>query len=238
MTGKKAVLGRVLWTATHRIVRGAHGSASLIDDIAESGDWEALYSAVRTTRFATEYVRWQLDNIPAKRRVNFGAGTKYRTITGVMAPFLRCSESRFSDGSYGVWYGCGDEKTALAETVHHYREFMQSTDRTRMQPASSGYEGMLVKVDCKLHDVNKVPKALDPLDPRHSRKTGAELREADSNGVLWNSVRRPGGQCVGLFWPNVVGRPVREGAWYTYHWTGKGDVIVRNHKTGETLHVA
>lgn len=238
MTGGKEVLGRVYWLATHRIVRGTHGSVSLVDDIAGSGDWEALYSAARTTRFATEYVRWQLDNIPADRRVNFGASSSFRTITGIMGPFLRCSESRFSEGDYGVWYGCGDERTALAETVYHYREFMQSTDRTRTQPASSEYEGLLVKIDCELHDVNTVPKARDPVDYRHSRKIGARLRGADSNGVMWNSVRHPGGQCVGLFWPAAVGRPVREGARYIYHWTGMGDVVVRNLKTDETLHFA
>ena len=226
------------WKRAHRIVRGAHGSVGLIDDIADPGDWKALYTAAYATRFSNEYVRWQFDNIPPKRRVNFSDGSSYRTITGVMVPFVRCSESRFSDGSYGIWYASGDERTALAETVHSYREFMMSTERTRTQPSSSGFEGIFVKVDCELHDVNKVPKVLDPADYSHSNKIGRRLRDADSNGVLWNSVRYSDGQCVGLFWPNVVGRPVREESWYTYHWTGQGDVVVKNHKTEETLHIA
>ena len=156
---------------------------------------------------------------------------------GVMVPFLRCFKSRFSDGGYGVWYGCENERTALAETVYHYREFMQSTDFTRKKPSSSGFEGMIVKIDRQLHDVNKVPQALHPSDYRQARKTGARLRSADSNGVLWNSVRHTDGRCVGLFWPDMVGRPVREAAQYIYRWTGNGDVIVKNRQTDEVLKI-
>lgn len=238
MTKPREALKRVKWPKTHRIVRAADDAVSLVDDIADPGDWVLLNSAALTTRLSTEHAKWQLDNMPAGRRVDFSK-SDYTTIMGIMIPFLRCSQSRFSDGSYGVWYGCGDERTALAETVHHYRKFMQSTERTRTRASSSGYEELIVSLDRRLHDVNTLPKALHPSNYDFSRRAGARLRSANSNGVLWSSVRHPEGKCVGLFWPDVVGRPVKTGARYIYRWlaSGAGEVIVRNRQTDEVLSV-
>ena len=52
-----------------------------------------------------------------------------------------------------------------------------------------------------------------------SRRLGRALRESGSDGVVYDSVRDPGGQCAGVFWPDCVA-PFSQAAHYTYVWDG------------------
>ena len=48
---------------------------------------------------------------------------------------------------------------------------------------------------------------------------GRRLRAQGSNGIVYPSVRRAGGQCVGAFRPKAVGLPI-QGRHLQYHWDG------------------
>ncbi|TIN66685.1 MAG: RES domain-containing protein, partial [Mesorhizobium sp.] len=54
--------------------------------------------------------------------------------------------------------------------------------------------------------------------------------------LVWNSVRMPGGDCIGIFWPDVITIPV-QGRHYSYHWDGSRVDFVRQHDTGKVLAV-
>jgi hypothetical protein len=51
------------------------------------------------------------------------------------------------------------------------------------------------------------------------------LREADSNGIAYCSVRHAGGECAAVFWPDCLGRCVQS-SHYAYHWDGNAIVAV------------
>jgi hypothetical protein len=59
----------------------------------------------------------------------------------------------------------------------------------------------------------------DPASYAASQKLGRELRDAGSNGVAFESVRRAGGECVALFRPRLV-QNVRQGVHLRYAWDG------------------
>ena len=63
------------------------------------------------------------------------------------------------------------------------------------------------------------------------------VRAAGSDGVVYPSVRRAGGWCIGIFWPDVIAVPV-QGRHYSYHWDGQRVDFVRQHDTGQVLEVA
>ena len=46
---------------------------------------------------------------------------------------------------------------------------------------------------------------------------GRALRAQGNDGLVWSSVRMPDGQCIGIFWPDVIPGPV-QGRHYSYHW--------------------
>jgi hypothetical protein len=96
----------VKWEKSHRIIRTIYPPVDLFEDIAPPEDWEMLVAA--EARFNPR-IRDSVGNlalVPVHRRV---AGP---TASFVMAAFTHVSKarpSRFSDGSYGVWY-CGDRR--------------------------------------------------------------------------------------------------------------------------------
>jgi hypothetical protein len=153
-----------------------------------------------------------------KDRAVFGAGASY-----VMAPFTHVNPkgSRFSDGGYGLYY-CGESlETAIAETVHHFQAFARDArDPERFED----FRVLVGSLDHEFHDVASVSKQrlasiMDPDSYVDSRPFGAELRKERSSGVVYPSARRADGECVGAFWPDVVGLPVQE-RHLQYHWDG------------------
>ena len=52
------------------------------------------------------------------------------------------------------------------------------------------------------------------------------------DGIVYNSVRHPGGQCVAAFWPDVVGIPVQE-RHLNYEWNGEKVLRYFDYQRGE-----
>lgn len=232
MVSGLAVKRRVTWDKTWCIIRSIWPPIDLFEDIADPRDWEALVSVEAKTNPRIRNEVGDLGKVPPARRVG-GPGASL-----VMAPFVHCSTARpgrFTDGSYGVYYAGDREDVALAETIHHQAKFMAATEEA---PGwTSDFRAMIGSIDRELHDVNTVPDVLHPTDYAPSQVEGAGLRAAGSDGLLWNSVRMPGGQCIGVFWPDVVSIPV-QGSHFCYHWNGKRVDFVKRHDTGEILEVS
>jgi hypothetical protein len=231
MVSGMAVRTRVHWPQTYRIIRSIYPPVDLFEDIADPRDWEALVSVEEKTNPRVRLEVGDLGKIPAGRRIA-GPGASY-----VMAPFVHCSPSRpgrFTDGSYGIYYAGDREEVAVAETVHHHQNFMRATNEPPGWTAD--FRVLIGSIDRDLDDVNGVPGVLEPDDYAASQAEGRALRAAGSDGLTWNSVRFPGGRCIGLFWPDIVPVPV-QGRHYSYHWDGKRVDFVKQHDTGTVLAV-
>jgi hypothetical protein len=230
MVGHLAVRAHVR-SQTYRIIRSIFPPIHLFEDIADPRDWEALVAVEEKTNPRVRYEVGDLGKVPAERRVS-GPGSSL-----VMAPFVHCSPDRpgrFSDGSYGIYYAGGTEDVAVAETVHHHQNFMRATQQA---PGwTSDFRVLVGRIDRTLDDVNAVPGVLHPTDYSASHIEGKRLRSAGSDGLLWDSVRMPGGRCIGVFWPDVISIP-DQGRHYCYHWNGKRVDYVRQYDTGAVLKV-
>jgi hypothetical protein len=80
------------------------------------------------------------------------------------------------------------------------------------------------RIDNRFSDVGSLAAALRarilaPDSYADSQPFGARLREEGSNGVTYESVRDPGGHCVGAFRPRAIGRPVQS-KHLMFHWDG------------------
>jgi hypothetical protein len=158
-----------------------------------------------------------LDLVPPHRRVS-GPGASW-----LMAPFTHVSTdrpSRFSDGSYGVLYVGRAFETALFETMHHHARFMAATAQ---KPGwTSQFRELVMDVTATLHDCRGLPPTdpvLAPDDYAAGQALAAGLRASGSDGVVYPSVRHPGGECVGLFYPDLASAPI-QGRPLDYHWNG------------------
>ena len=207
---------RIRWQPACRIVPTRHPSVFLFDRVADQGDFEALYALESLTN---DRVRDEVGRIelvaPQDRLLGPGSGP-------IMAAFthLNPQGSRFSDGSYGVFYAGKERATAIAETRYHHGRFLAATGEGSMHLPMRLYH---VDIDAKLHDLRLDgvvdPRINDPESYEVSRQVGATLRANGSNGVAYRSVRQPGGQCAGLFKPKAA-RNCVHAAYLLYAWDG------------------
>jgi hypothetical protein len=129
----------------------------------------------------------------------------------ILAPFVRqpgaTQASRFSDGSYGVWYGASDQATAKAEVGHHLAAYLSRTralpDRLPRQLVTAVASPERPVVDLRVPQ--QVPEGVLLADSHlASRRFGAECRVAQQWGIVWPSVRRAEGLCVGALRPPLL----------------------------------
>jgi hypothetical protein len=179
--------------------------------------WEALIAAemLVNPRIRDEIGAIRL--VPPADRVS-GPGA-----TWVMAPFayVNPAGSRFSDGSYGVYYAGNELATAVAETAFHFARYARDAGDG---PRRESMRVLVGRIDAGFHDVEALEPAtrralLDPDSYAASRPFGLALRDAGSNGLHYPSVRRPGGRCIAAFRPRVVGIP-RQSRHLAYEWDG------------------
>ena len=67
--------------------------------------------------------------------------------------------------------------------------------------------------------MERTDPVLDPDDYTASQTLGSSLRDLGSDGIVYPSVRQPGGECAGLFYPDRVSLPT-QGRHLDYHWDG------------------
>lgn len=199
-----------------RIIRSLYPPVDLFEDIADPADWPLLIAAEQKTNPRLMESIGRLELVPPARRVA-GPGASF-----LMAPFTHATPdrpSRFSDGTYGVLYVGRAFEVALFETIHHYERFMRRTNEARGW--TSQFREIVLDVAGTLHDLRGagMDDVLHPDDYDAGQVLGALLRAAGSDGIVYPSVRYPGGECVGLFYPDLASRAV-QGRHLDYHWNG------------------
>jgi RES domain-containing protein len=158
-----------------------------------------------------------------------------------MAPFTHVSPdrpSRFTRGAYGVLYVAERFETALLETMRHHSRFMART----AEPAgwTSQFRELVLDVAADLHDLRggdpAWAPALRPDDYEEAQTLAATLRANASEGIVYPSRRDPGGDCVGLFYPDRASNLV-QGRHLDYHWDGHTVDLYRDAGSGSVFRV-
>lgn len=217
-----AGVSRISWKPSWRIIPSRFPPIQLFERVADPADLEAVMELEGMTnpRLRDEIGNIQL--VPPEERVS-GPGS-----TIIMAAFTHMNPdgSRFTDGSYGVYYAAKELETAVAETKYHRTEFMRATNEPRMELDMRVY---LVDVDTDYHDIRGQQAQL-PLVYHASNYAGgqglaSELRAAGVNGIAFSSVRHDGGECIAAF--RTAGLTnVRQERHLCYIWDGQAISLV------------
>lgn len=215
---------RVRWARSVRLVPAGREPLEPLERMSDPGELETVLAFRSLTDPAARDLAGRLVRVPQEDRLH-GEGS-----SDAMTPFLYFSSlgSRFSDGTFGVYYAARERETAIAETVFHQSRFLAAT---REASREVEMQSLVASIDASVHDLRNLgserPELLDP-DPECYPTTAAlarSLRDAGSNGIAYDSVRRVGGQCVALFRPRLVG-PVRRDVKIRYVWDGERQAIV------------
>ena len=145
-------------------------------------------------------------------------------------PFKPWQASRFSDGSYGVWYGSDSVETTVHESAHHWFRGLLSDAGFERSAVVAEREVYSVACGAALLDFRQAtpdfPELLHPADYGFTQRVGARIHREGHPGLLIQSVRRPLGENFAVFNPAVLSNPRLDGQ-LTYRLDGDRIMVER-----------
>jgi hypothetical protein len=201
---------------THRLIPAqyAEGGVSVLTQLTD--DEEILEGIFELDNATNDRLLAESDLLPGidARELVFGIPS-YRIIN---AAFCHAANggTRFSSADRGAWYAGFELETSQAEVTYHKRLWL--TEINWNEEEVSDYADYLADFRAEFHDIRSSPEHADYLNPTDysaSQAIGAVLLAQGSAGIVFPSVRRPGGTCIVCFRPVLVTN-VRLGSSFTF----------------------
>ena len=173
--------------------------ASLLEDEKDAGILQALMLNART-------------HVSRKASVDdfyFTSAIEYPFKT---EPFM---SSRYSNGSYPIWYGSLEIETTVYETVHHSLKFLKATEGA-MNESEIIRKRSIFDVQCSAILINlsglenKYPDIISD-DYSVTQTIGSTVRASGMAGIMSPSARHKKGTNLNIFIPDVLDKPDRLG---------------------------
>ncbi len=191
------------WEYQYRIIPSTFPPINFFEELVDVSQMEEAFYIEGLTNDRIREEVGDIYLIPKEDRIA-GKGSSI-----VMAAFTHIGKpSRFTNGTYGVYYASRDLKTAIKETVFHRENFLSATEEEPMDIDMRVYKGKIVK---PIHDLRleQYSALHHPNDYNPSQAAGHFLKDIGSWGVVYNSVRDRGGECIGAFRPAAISIPVQ-----------------------------
>ena len=187
----------VHWPETYRLIPSRYPPVDLFERVAAPADWEMVAAIEGLTNDRLRDEIGEIALVPVEQRVS-GPGA-----SPIMAAFTHVGgPTRFSDGTYGVYYASDRLEAAIREVAHHHARFLKRTSEASTQVQMRTYVG---SIRCELYDVRgKRPKVHDPDSHAEAQRLGEGVRTAGGSGLVFDCVRMRGAANVAVFRPNVL----------------------------------
>ena len=154
-------------------------------------------------------------------RGEFVHGVPYANFVNAAFAYWKPREMNRFNSTRGAWYAALDVETCIREVAYHMTEFLM---RSGQLTGVVDYAEMFASMAGEFVDLRQAPRhpCLDP-DPAAGYPIGNAIADAARaqglNGVIYPSVRRPGGTCIAALRPHAV-QSVAPGAVYRFAWSG------------------
>lgn len=202
------------WEHQYRIVASEFPPINFFETLVDSELMEELFYIEGLTNDRLRDEVGEIALVSPEDRVS-GPGS-----TPVMAAFTHIgTESRFSDGSFGVYYAGESLTTAIAETKFHRERFL---GYTKEEPGEIDMRTYVGEIGQAMHDIRIGHDELHDQDTGTYPVTQAfsrEMNKVNSWGIVYRSVRSPGGECIAALRPPAVTIP-HQGPHLSYVWDG------------------
>jgi hypothetical protein len=204
------------WAPSYRAVASKYPTVGVYDRIVDAAGLPALLEieALTNPRVREEALAYR--KVRPEDAIA-GPGT-----TPIMASFVYSGPSRFCDGSYGVYYAAREEETAIAESRYHTEAFLRATHQPSIDVDKRVYAATIDGDfdDIRARSLRSKLYAAAPDDYAYAQRYAHRLYARNAvDGIVYNSVRHAGGQCVAAFRPRIVSRAhVRK--YIQFRWDG------------------
>ncbi|WP_278938729.1 RES family NAD+ phosphorylase [Pseudomonas helleri] len=206
------------WNNAYRIINSAFPPISVFEDTLDPADLDIAFALESLTNDRLRDQAGVLNRVHPQDRL-CGEGS-----TPIMAAFTHIGRaSRFTDGSYGVYYCANSLDAAIAETRFHQEQFWRATQEASIEITLRTYINTVLE---PMIDVRAEPDLHHPSLSSYgtSQAFAKQHREASAWGLLYNSVRLAGHECVAAFRPPALSIP-RQGPHFRYVWDDKTQTI-------------
>ena len=184
----------------YRVILSRYPQVDLFERISGSGNWEVLYAVESLTNPRLRAEVGDIRLVRVQDRV-YGEGASW-IMAAFTHPPVDGRGGRFNL-DFGIYYCAPDEALAVAESSFHRARFLREsriekpTQEMRVIRAHLG--------PATLHDVRQLAghAMYHPDDYGAAQQFGRALRDADSFGVHYLSVRADG-ECFGVLRPRVL----------------------------------
>ena len=207
---------------TVRLVSSARLRDSVLRALVDDDDLEALAEIEGATSARLQAEHRGSGTIDARELVH---GVPHASFVNASFAYSKPRElNRFNGPGRGAWYAALDVATSLAEVAYHMTEFL---GRTGSFSATVEYAEMYASLAGEYLDLRRAKghESLNP-DPLLGYPVGNALADAvraeGLNGIIYPSIRHPGGTCFVALWPHAV-QSVAEGDIYRLVWNGTPD---------------
>ena len=145
-------------------------------------------------------------------------------------PFRNSAQSRFSDGSFSVWYGADAIETTVYETVFHWQKNLLDDAGFNKPGVEIERRIFMVQCDSLLIDLRPQimthPEIIHASDYTATHAIGNKLHREGHPGLITTSARMAHGDVYAIFTPNVLSNPVHA-CYLTYRTTATGVQVER-----------
>lgn len=197
---------------TYRMIPSHFPPIALFENLLDPQKLDAAYALESLTN---DRIQQEVGNIHLVQKEDrmVGAGS-----SAIMAAFTHAgAASRFSNGSYGVYYAGLSLETAIRESMHSRARFLSATNESAQILTMRCYQA---KVSARLVDVRHDEKTHDPIDLSYPQALGQTLKHQNELGILYASVRHNGGECIAALRPTAITPPAIQTGHYQYYWNG------------------
>lgn len=208
----------------HRLIPTRYPSVGILDRVAAPEDLDAVFELEAWTN---DRISTELGILLRLPREEWVTGAPMASV--VMAAFChpRPGGSRFNDEDRGAWYASFSLETAHGEAAYHRGRELKDvgiTDaRLQMRAYTATFSGTFsdIRADSREHRALHDPDRYD-----ESQRFARGLRADGAAGLVYRSVRQPGGTCLVCFRPYLVANVTIAGH-YEYVWHGGPTPTVR-----------
>ena len=147
-------------------------------------------------------------------------GVPYHSIVNAAFCHAHPLGGRFNGPDRGAWYAAFELATSKREVAFHKAVELGETDWWH---ESITYDDYLADFSASFHDLrddDRFAACLAPDSYVKSQALAERLLEDEAMGIVYPSVRRPGGTCVACFRPPLVTN-VRRAATWRFTWSGQ-----------------
>lgn len=212
----------------HRNIVSLRVSEDLFDDLSDNPDaWKAATDLEADSKPHT-YSTYQPVITRPFEEADYNDAIEY--------PFRHWSSTRYSNGSFGVWYGTDTLQTSIHETVHHWRfKLLEDAGWQDIEGVEVDRKVYLVRCEAALLDFRQKIQThralIDSASYHLTHQVGAKIHHDGHPGLISRSARCEG-DIYAVFNQRTLSNP-RHVCYLSYRVEGGAVTIER--QPGEVL---